>query len=113
MSAALQDKVNSLEVMGARLEQFSSHDAILLLRNSFVIPKLLYLLRTSPCFRSPTIASYDELLKSIVSSVTNIHFTADDPAWTQATLPVRFGRLGIRSTVQLAPSAFWPQLLPR
>ena len=41
-----------------------------------------------------------------MSSVTNIHFTADDPAWTQATLPVRFGGLGIRSAMQLAPSAF-------
>ena len=41
-----------------------------------------------------------------MSSVTNIHFTADDPAWTQATLPVRFGGLGIRSAVQVAPSAF-------
>ena len=41
-----------------------------------------------------------------MSSVTNIHFTADDPAWTQATLPVRFGGLGIRSAMQLALSAF-------
>ena len=29
-----------------------------------------------------------------------------DPSWTQSTLPVRHGGLGIRSAVQLAPSAF-------
>jgi len=106
VSTTLQMKVNSLTIMGARLEHFSAHDAMLLLRNSFAIPKLLYLLRTSPCFQSPIIMSYDESLKSIVSSVTNIQFTADDPAWTQATLPIRLGGLGIRSAVQLAPSAF-------
>ena len=38
--------------------------------------------------------------------ITNIHFTDDDPAWAQATLPVQMGGLGIRSAVQLAPSAF-------
>ena len=50
--------------------------------------------------------SYDDLLKSIVSTVTNTHFSKDDLAWTQASLPVKFGGLGIRSAVQLALSAF-------
>jgi len=50
-------------------------------------------------------SSSNVLLKSIISSVTNICF-GDDPAWTQATLPVRYGGLGFRSTVQLAPSAY-------
>ena len=49
---------------------------------------------------------YDELLKSTLSGITNIHFQDDDPTWTQATLPVKLGGLGIRSAVQLAPSAF-------
>ena len=44
----------------------------------------------------------DELLKSTVSSIANIRFNENDPAWTQATLPVRCGGLGIRSAVQLA-----------
>ena len=30
----------------------------------------------------------------------------NDPAWIQATLPVRFGGLGLRHAVQLAPSAY-------
>ena len=50
--------------------------------------------------------SYDDLLKSIVSTVTNTHFSKDDLAWIQASLPVKFGGFGIRSAVQLAPSAF-------
>lgn len=35
-----------------------------------------------------------------------IHFADGDPAWSQATLPVKIGGLGIRSTVQLVSSAF-------
>ena len=70
------------------------------------IPKLLYTLRTSPCFLSTNLLAYDVLLKAIVSNMTNIRFEDEDPAWTQATLPVRYGGLGFRSAVQLAPSAY-------
>ena len=92
--------------MGDRLQYISAHDGILLLRNSFSIPKLLYTLRTSPCFLSTNLLAYDVLLKAIVSNMTNIRFEDEDPAWTQATLPVRYGGLGFRSAVQLAPSAY-------
>ena len=106
ISKVIMDKVNSLKIMGERLHHISAHDALILLRNSFAIPKLLYTLRTAPCFHSPALKAYDEELKSIVSNITNIHFSNDDPAWFQATLPVRMGGLGIRRAVQLAPSAY-------
>ena len=106
ISSSLNEKIQLLKKMGERLQHLTTHDAILLLRHSFAIPKLLYCLRSSPCFLSPLLQSYDDLLKSIVSTITNTHFSEDDPAWTQATLPVKFGGLGIRSAVLLAPSAF-------
>ena len=106
VTAALRGKINSLEIMGETLSHVSAQDALILLCNAFSIPKLLYILRTSPSFLSPALDSYDESLKSIVSRITNIHFEANDPAWSQATLPVGVGGLGIRSTVQLTPSAF-------
>ena len=106
ISNTIDEKVHLLEIMGDRLQHLDAHDAILLLRHSFAIPKLLYTLRTSPCFLSPNLVSDDARLRSIVSSITNIFFDLNDPAWTQASLPVRYGGLGIRSAVQLAPSAF-------
>ena len=106
ISNTIDEKVRLLGIMGDRLQHLEAHDAILLLRHSFAIPKLLYTLRTAPCFLSPNLESYDVELRSIVSTITNIHFNIDDPAWTQASLPVRYGGLGIRSAVQLAPSAF-------
>ena len=69
----------------------STHDAILLLRHSLVLPKLLYCLRTSPCFLSPLLQSYDDQLRLIVSAITNTYFGENDLAWTQASLPVKFG----------------------
>ncbi len=57
-------------------------------------------------FLSPSLKSYDEKLRSTVSTITNIHFIANDPAWIQASLPLRYGGLGFQSAVQLALSAF-------
>jgi len=50
MSDVLRSKTNMLKKMGDRLKKLSAHDAILLLKRSFALPKLLYNLRTSPCF---------------------------------------------------------------
>ena len=50
VSDVLRSKTNMLKKMGERLKKLSAHDAILLLKHSFAHPKLLYNLRTSPCF---------------------------------------------------------------
>ena len=47
------EKINLLQTMGDRLQYLHSRDAILLLRHSFALPKLLYVLHTSPYFLSP------------------------------------------------------------
>jgi hypothetical protein len=46
---AVSCKCKALGIMGDRLPHFKRHDSLLLLRHSFSIPKILYLLRTSPC----------------------------------------------------------------
>ena len=106
----LQEKIGMLKTVGERLKYLPSHDAIILLRHSFSIPKLLYTLRTSPCFLSLQLLEYDNLLRSIVSGIVDIHFNEDDPTCTKATLPVKNRGLEIRSAVQPALSLF--QLLP-
>ena len=42
----------------------------------------------------------------IASEITNIHSPNENSSWSQATLPVRSGGLGIRKAVQVAPSAY-------
>ena len=95
-----------LQRMGDRLQLLPTQDAYLLLRHCFALPKLLYVLRSAPCFASSTLIEYDHALRLITSTITNIHFDENDPAWIQATLPVKLGGLGIRSAMQLAPSAY-------
>ena len=95
-----------LKCLQERFRYITCHDAYLLLRHSLAIPKVLYLLRTSPCFLSPSLKIYDDELRATICSSFNIHLTESDPSWIQSILPVNCGGLGIRSAVQLAPSAF-------
>ena len=96
VDVCLEDQLHQLQVIGDRLCHLQIHDAVTILRHSFSIPKLLYVLCTSPCFSSSLLVSWDNLLVSIVSRITNIEFRRGDPAWLQATLPINSGGLGFR-----------------
>ena len=78
-----------------------SHDSLYLLKNALAIPKLMYILRASPCFMGVKLLQYDQDLKSALSLLINVDL--GDSRWDQ---PVWAGGLGIRSAVMLAPSAF-------
>ena len=101
---ALSNKIMDLELMMGRLSFLPAHAALYLLRNAIALPKLLYILRTSPCFVSEQLHKYDITLRSMMSSLLNIELS--NPAWNQATLPLRWGGIGVRSAHRLAPSAF-------
>ena len=103
---AVVKKTALLSRLGDRLNLLNCHDALVLLRYSLAIPKFLYSLRSAPCFAVPALFEYDNVLCSILSRVSNCDLSAHDSAWLQASLPVKLGGLGIRSAVQLAPSAF-------
>ena len=47
------EKISELSAMGSRLSWVSSHHAFFLLKKYFALLKLLYVLRTSPCFDHP------------------------------------------------------------
>ncbi|KAL5468951.1 hypothetical protein EMCRGX_G030112 [Ephydatia muelleri] len=106
LDAAIDTKTAMLKCLRERFRYITCHDAYLLLRHSLAIPKLLYLLRTSPCFLSPSLKIYDDELRATICSSFNIHLTESDPSWIQSILPVNCSGLGILSAVQLAPSAF-------
>ena len=101
----LNDKIKSLQLMGSRLPTLDSHDALFLLRHSLAIPRMVYLLRTSPCFECEELLSlYDGTLRSGLYQILIVDIT--DIQWLQASLPVAAGGLGVRSVMMLAPSAF-------
>ena len=97
-------RISELTTMGSRLEWISAHHALYLLRNCFSLPKLLYILRTSPCFDHPLVQPFNDLQIQLLQKLLNIKL--DDQAASQATLPVRFEGLGVISVVKVAPSAY-------
>ena len=98
-------KTRSLEVLGYRLLHLHLHDALCHLRPTFAIPKLLYTFCTSPCFHAPELQVFESLLISLLSSILNI--SLNDSAWSQASLPIWYGGLGVPSAILLAPTAFF------
>ena len=90
--------------LGGRLRHIHVHDAFCLLCHAFALPKVLYILRTASCFQSFLFQNFDTLLRTLLGEIANN--SINDLAWVQASLPVLSGGLGVRSTTQLAPSAF-------
>ena len=91
--------MEALRTMGGRLKYLHTQDALLLLFPSLAISKLSSMLQTASCFLYSEFQAYDELLRPVTSSITDISFQDSDPAWIKASLPVKHGGLGIRSAV--------------
>ena len=101
----LEEKRETLERLCSRLEQIDAHPALILLKNCFSLPKLMYVLRTSTAFKFPEhLKSIDESIRSSLTCITNADISNE--AWHQAQLPVRHGGLGIRTSEHLSASAF-------
>ena len=101
----IEEKKCDLERMISRLQLLSAHHALFLLKNCLSIPKLLYVLRTSPAWAAASdLRMFDDAIRNGLRILTNNRL--EDSAWTQATLPVRQGGLGIRRTEQLSYSAY-------
>ena len=107
--SALEARREQLRNILPRLYKLTAHEALFLLRSSFAVPRLLYILRTSPCSTSSVTTLLDEVIREALESICNVRLTAD--SWEQASLPVRWGGIGVRSTVDLAPSAFLSSIL--
>ena len=84
----LPEKIAHLESAINRLALLQAHDALCSLKNSIAMPKLLYLLVTSPCFDNSLLASFDETLRRGLSLVLNVKL--DDKQWSQASSPVHY-----------------------
>jgi len=74
---ALRHKIDVLK----RLSLIHSHDALVLLKNSLSMPKLLYTLRTADCSDNTLLATFDNVLRSGLSSILNVDLS--DIQWLQ------------------------------
>ena len=103
--AEILRKRENLDLMISRLRVVDNHQAFVLLRNAFSIPKMQYVLRASPAYKHVVeLGCFDESLRSAVASVTNVEVSGD--SWVQASLPVGLGGLGCRRAGDIALPAF-------
>ena len=88
--------------MSSWLESIYAHPAFFLLRNCLSIPRLLFKLRSYPCYRLHTeLTQFDETLRQAVSTVCIVNF---DDTWCQrSTLPVA---LGLSAAVNMSLPAY-------
>ena len=107
--AVMEDKNEEFERMVDRLQHIDEHSALFLLRNCIWMPKLQYLLRAAPLYRQQELLKpLDKKLRTATSSITNVQF--NNESWKQATLPTRYGGLGLRRTQDLALPSYTASL---
>ena len=91
--------------MSSRLKSIDAHPVVFLLRNCLSMPRLLFKLRSSPCYRLHSeLTKFDETLRQAASTVCNVTFY--DTGWQQSTLPVAQGGLGLSSAVNVSLLAY-------
>jgi len=69
---AIQGKISDLTAAVERLAHLQAHDALVILKNSLAIPKLLYLLRTSECAGNPLLRRFEDTLRSGLINILNV-----------------------------------------
>jgi hypothetical protein len=101
----LSSKKDDLDRIVERLKSIDSHYALFLLKNCFYMPKLLYFLRTAPCYKEEELLeAFDSTIVDALETICNVKL--DEFSSKQARLPTGMGGLGLPSATILAPSAY-------
>ena len=105
ISKCITERSVTLKTMSERLKTIDAHPALFLLRNCFALPRLLFVLRSAPCYTATDLLqSFDHIIRESAEAICNIRF--DDIGWCQATFPVHHGGLGLRSASDIALPAY-------
>ncbi len=98
-------KFEKILVLINRLSSLQTHYAYFVLKNCIAIPKLTFLLRTTPLWKFPNLLTdMDMKIKTALEKITNVGLNSTQ--WTQSSLPVNFGGLGIRSLLDISLPAY-------
>ena len=90
LSSNFESHLGCIQTLILCLKALIAHDAFYLLLHCFTIPKLLYLLRTSPSWRVfGLLEKFDGLIHTSLLTVISINISQF--AWAQSILPARAG----------------------
>lgn len=102
---AIAVKTKKIALLISRLDGLPAHQALFILKNCLAIPRMMHLLRSSPCWLfKDKLNEFDKMIKLSAENITNVKF--DDDAWLQCSLPIKKGGLGLILTTDVASSAF-------
>ena len=102
---SLSTKRSQLESLTDKLLLLDSHPAMFLLSKCLWLPRFLYTLRSSPCYRLvDQLSLADSILRNALRTICNID--PDDLSWEQLSLPVRLGGLGLSTPLDAALPAY-------
>lgn len=89
----------------SRLGLLNSHIAYTIIKYCLFVPKFTYILRSCPIWKHTDILeNLDATLKISLEKILNLNL--ENYSWTQATLPIRSGGIGIRKISCIALPAF-------
>jgi len=87
------------------LELIEPHQAFFILKNCLSIPKLIYLLRSAPCFKcKEELEVFDTAIKTNMEKICNV--SSGEENWSQASLPIRHAGLDLCSATDLSLPCF-------
>ncbi len=101
----LLKKLDTMKNSFEKLKILKAHIAYYLLKHCFWIPKLSFIVRTTPLWLFKDITNeFDLCFKEAFESITNIKF--NDFQWNLCTLPIKDGGTGIRTIKDIMLPAF-------
>ena len=104
LESTVEEKTQVFKAFSQKLQRIDAHYALFLIKNCLHMPKLLYDLRTSPCFKlCEKLQRIDNYLRAFLESICNVSLSKSRDK--QVFLPVKLGGMGIPSAVLTAPSA--------
>lgn len=105
LSSIFDNKFEEVSTLLERVKSLKSHIAYYLLKHCLFIPKLNYLLRTSPSWKiEGKLVQMDSEIRSTVEILINTNL--NEEKWTLCSLPIKYGGLGIRKLTDLIFPAF-------
>ena len=104
LDKAVEKKYDEFKRASERLRLITSQDALVRLKSSCSSPRLMHILCSSPCEGHMTLACISDLLRDCLIHIANI--SINDLHWSQDSLPVKVGGLGLRNPMKLALSTF-------
>jgi len=84
MDAAVAKRCAEFNTTINRLSLLSVYDALILFRSSFSTPKMMHMLRCSPCAKHPSLGEIDSIFRKGICAFANLDLT--DPQWLQTSL---------------------------